>query len=197
MTATDIAQFVAASSAAIGLFLVWRQVRKQTTQHFSDRVLDLYHELDSKQARNERRFVYTEFPKIKKPTKDQIDRVRDVLASMDRMAYQVIRGYADPIAAHDLYGRVITRILFSTWEWLQTDRQLRNDPPAFHYCRYAEELALMFARKDLKRLGRWKHSYRKLPARELLHKAVEWSSPTTLVALEGRKEDRDANAPAD
>lgn len=63
---TDIAQIVAAASAAVGLFLVWLQVRKQTTQHFSDRVLDLYHELDTNEAREERRFVYMDFPKVEK-----------------------------------------------------------------------------------------------------------------------------------
>lgn len=195
MTPADIAQFVAAGFAAIGLFLLWWQVRKQTTQHFSDRVLDLYHELDTNQAWDERKFVYTEFPKIENPTKEQVDRVRDVLASMDRMAYQVIRGYADPKAAHDLYGRVLTRIVFSSWEWLQEERRRRNDPPPFHYGRFAKILALKCAREDLKAIGRWRWSYRKLRPRELLHKAVEWSSPSTLAVIEVRNEDRGKRGP--
>ncbi|MHB8092705.1 MAG: DUF4760 domain-containing protein [Syntrophales bacterium] len=189
MSAVDIAQIVVAASAAIGLFLVWWQVRKQTTQHFSGRILDLYHELDTNQTRDERRFVYTEFPTIKNPTKEQIDRVRDALASMDRMAYQVIRGYADPRAAHDLYGRVLTRIVFSAWKWMQEERRWRNDPPPFHYCRFAEQLALKYAREDLKAMGLWKYSHRKLPPHELLQKAVEWSSPATLTALESQEQD--------
>ncbi len=192
MSAGDIAQIVAAASAAIGLFLVWWQVRKQTTQHFSDRVLDLYHELDTEEARNERRFVYTEFPRLRNPTEEQIDIVRDVLASMDRMAYQVIQGYADPKAAHDLYGRVLTRTVFSAWEWLQQERSRRNDPPPFYYCRFAEILALQYAREDLKAIGRWRGSHRKLLPRELLQKAVEWSSPSTLAALQSQEEDRGA-----
>ena len=48
--------------------------------------------------------------------------MRDVLAAMDRMAYQVIRGYADPQAAHQVYGRVLTRIVFSAWDWLLDER---------------------------------------------------------------------------
>jgi hypothetical protein len=92
------------------------------------------------------------------------------------MAYQVIRGYADPRAAHDLYGRVLTRIVFSAWKWLQEERGQRKDPPPFHYCRFAEKLALKYAREDLKAIGRWKCSYRKLPPHELLQKAVELTS---------------------
>lgn len=195
MSTGDIAQIVAAASAAIGLFLVWWQVRKQTLQRFSDRVLDLYRELDTKEARSGRKFVYAEFPKLQNPTDAQIERVRDVLASMDRMAYQVIRGYADSKAAHDLYGRALTRIVFSVWEWLQQERRSRNDPPPFHYCRFAEKLALQYAREDLKAIGRWRRSHRKLLPRELLQKAVEWSPPSALAALQSQKEDRDAGDP--
>ena len=196
MTTVDLAQIIAAAAAPVGLFLLWWQVRKQTAQHFSDRVLDLYRELDTTAAREERRFVYTEFPRLGKPTEKEEQRVREVLAAMDRMAYQVVRGYADPIAAHDLYGRVLTRTVFSTWEWLQEERRRRNEPPEFHYCRHAERLALIFARDDLKAIGRWKRSYRTLPPRELLRKAVEWLPPPMLAALDKPKCDLGTPGPA-
>lgn len=101
-----------------------------------------------------------------------MDRVRNVLASIDRMAYQVIRGYADERAAHDLYGRVITRIVFSTWEWLQDERLRRHEPSQFHYARYAEQFAVRVARQDLKTIGRWQRSDKRLSTHELLHKAI-------------------------
>jgi hypothetical protein len=189
MSVGDIAQIMAAASAAVGLLLVWWQVRRQTTQHFSDRILDLYHEFDTKEAREKRKFVYAEFPKLPNPTEEQIDIVRDVLSSMDRIAYQVIRGYADPKAAYDLYGRVLTRIVFSAWKWLQEERGRRNDPPQFYFCRFAEKLALQYAREDLKAIGHWQRSHRKLLPRDLLQKAVEWSPPSTLAALEKQGED--------
>jgi hypothetical protein len=164
----DIFQIIATVLALIGLFFVWWQIRKQTEQLHSDRLLSLYKDLDTTESQEDRKFIYNEFPKIAKLTDDQEKRVRRVLAASDRMSYQVIRKFADRKSAYELYGRVLRHVMINTWQWLNQDRKIRNDPKGWEYCSNAERLAREFAVQNLREYKKWKDSYKALPFPELL-----------------------------
>ena len=168
----DLAQIFTPFVALGGFIFVWLQIKKQTDQLHSDRLLSLYQDLDTEEAQADRKFLYNEFPKISKPTAKQIKIARRTLASLDRMSYQVIRKFVDRKSAFDLYGRVLMKVMKSTWQWLNQDRQQRNDPKGREYCNNAEQLAKEFAEQNLRLFKKWKVSYKVLPLPVLLEKSI-------------------------
>jgi len=78
----DLAQISTPIVAIVGFIFVWLQIKKQTDQLHSDRLLSLYQDLDTEEAQADRKFLYNEFPKIAKPTDMQVKIARRTLASL-------------------------------------------------------------------------------------------------------------------
>jgi len=169
----DLAQIATGAVAIISLIFVWSQVKQLKDQFRSDRLLSLYKDLDTPEAQADRKFIYKVFSKTAKPTEMQVKRARRVLASFDRMSYQVSRNFVDRKSAHDLYGRVLMRVMLSTWRWLENDSRERNDPKGREYCGNAERLAKEFAVENLRDFKKWKSSYNALSVPELLKASLE------------------------
>jgi len=166
------AQIITPIIAIMGFVFVWQQIKKQTEQLHSDRLLSLYQDLDTEDARSDRRFLINDFPKIAKPTDEQAEIARRTLASLDRMSYQVIRKFADRKSAFELYGRVLIRMMKSTWHWVNQERQTRKDPKGWEYVNNAERLSREFAEEILRKYKKWKPSYEQLPLPDLLEKSL-------------------------
>ena len=60
----------------------------------------------------------------------------------------------------------------STWQWVNQDRQMRNDPKGWEYVNNAEQLSREFAEENLRKFKKWKASYKILPLPELLEKSL-------------------------
>lgn len=114
----NLAQILTPIIAIVGFIFIWLQIKRQIDQLHSDRLLSLYQDLDTEEARADRKFLYNKFPKIAKPTDMQIKKARRTLASLDRMSYQVIRKFVNRKSAFYLYGRVLMRVMINTWQWL-------------------------------------------------------------------------------
>ena len=163
-----LAAVAGALFAGVGLVFVLFQIRAVWLQLRAGNVAHLYTQLDTEAAREGRDFIYKEFGTLSNPSPEQVKVVRDVLAALDRMSYQVIRRIADRRAAYDLYGRVLLRVMVATWDWLQRDRHQRRDLQSYRYCRFAEALAMQFARKTLRELNVSRRLYRHLEPKQLL-----------------------------
>jgi hypothetical protein len=173
--ASAIANIVMALVALIGIPLILHQVQLQVRDARARSIIDIYDDLDTEKSRKARRFVYNEMPETFEKgnlNSDAEDQIRSVLAALDRIGYRVLRGFADKQAAYDLYGGALIKTMFNVWPWLVQDRAHRGVLYQFRYCRFAEQLALEFAERRLKAVGKWKREYARLLPEQLLATAL-------------------------
>jgi hypothetical protein len=168
-----MAQIMTPILTIIGLVYVARQLLLQSALLHSGRLHSLYQDLDTASARGDRAFIYKRFARIKKPTTAQRAQARRVLASLDRMSYQVRRGFIDRKSARDLYGRVLMRVILATWPWLLNERARRKDPKGWEYCENAVWLARKLAIENLWERGKWRLDYESWDLRDLLQRSLE------------------------
>jgi hypothetical protein len=155
----ELASFMATAIgfpfAAVGLLIVIVQTYMQKRQTRREALATLYAELDTHEARLAREYIYNappddlRFKAVHSPTAAQHRHyVEDTLATLERMAYPIVKGYLPARDAFNLYGEPLLAISKKLWSYVEDQRQMRERSAVGHrllYRRYLEEAIRLWA----------------------------------------------------